>query len=187
MPKIPYPTAAEMIRLGTCIKCPGDVANKCLGVGVCAYRKLQYKEAKVKYDNMHKRCKTNERYVANKIKICQEWEELEAFYGWFIKQGDPRELCLDRIDNQKGYSPENCRLTTYSVNNNNKNWKPGLSGIVGVHLVGKKYYAVLSQHNEQVKLGPFNCCRCAADARDLYIIEHMLGYNLICCQKPCSC
>ena len=54
------------------------------------------------------------------ITICKEWEDdFEAFREWAISNGYRRDLDIDRIDNNKGYSPDNCRWVTRTVNLNN--------------------------------------------------------------------
>lgn len=62
-------------------------------------------------------------YGGRGIKVCEEWigtEGFMRFYDWATKNGYQETLTLDRIDNNKGYSPENCRWVTQSVQNNNK-------------------------------------------------------------------
>ncbi len=59
-------------------------------------------------------------YGGRGIKVCKPWHDVKVFYDWAISNGYKDELQLDRIDNNKGYSPDNCRFVTCSENCNNK-------------------------------------------------------------------
>lgn len=77
------------------------------------------------YNNMKNRC-YNERsnsyknYGGRGITVCDEWKnDFKAFYDWAITHGYRDDLSIDRIDNDKGYSPDNCRWVTNYVQSNN--------------------------------------------------------------------
>lgn len=78
-----------------------------------------WKNMKLRTSNAN--CKESERYVLRGISICEEWEnDFNSFQEWALDNGYSDELTIDRIDNDKGYYPENCRWTTMKVQNRNK-------------------------------------------------------------------
>ena len=62
-----------------------------------------------------------DRYGGRGIYICKEWKEsFEEFEKWALENGYTGKLTIDRMDNDKGYSPENCRWTDWKTQENNK-------------------------------------------------------------------
>ena len=60
-------------------------------------------------------------YFKKGIKVCKEWsEDYSEFKKWSLQNGYKLGLEIDRKDNSKGYSPENCRWVTTLVNSMNK-------------------------------------------------------------------
>lgn len=60
------------------------------------------------------------RYGGRGIKICGSWSEsYESFRDWARNNGYSDELTIDRINNDGGYEPDNCRWATYSEQNRN--------------------------------------------------------------------
>jgi hypothetical protein len=52
-----------------------------------------------------------ERYGGRGITVCDRWKEFANFYD-DMSPTYSDELTLDRTDNSKGYSPENCKWST---------------------------------------------------------------------------
>ena len=59
-------------------------------------------------------------YGGRGITVCEEWLAFEPFMEWAVASGYADGLTLDRIDNNDGYCPENCRWTTMKVQGNNR-------------------------------------------------------------------
>jgi hypothetical protein len=78
------------------------------------------------WTNMKQRCgnfknKDYNRYGGRGIKVCPEWKnDFQAFYDWAMANGYKQDLQLDRIDNDKGYSPENSRWVNCYTQANNR-------------------------------------------------------------------
>lgn len=61
------------------------------------------------------------RYYADRgISVCDEWQDFQNFYAWCISHGYEDGLEIDRIDNARGYCPDNCRFVTHKQNTNNR-------------------------------------------------------------------
>ncbi len=81
------------------------------------------------YNNMRYRCYKSyasefENYGGKGITVCDEWIDKENgfmnFYTWAMNNGYNDKLSIDRIDNTKGYFPNNCRWVNIFVQANNK-------------------------------------------------------------------
>lgn len=78
------------------------------------------------YTSMKDRCyrenaRDYHRYGARGIKVCSEWlDSFDIFRTWALQNGYSDDLTLDRIQNDLGYSPDNCRWVTKKAQANNR-------------------------------------------------------------------
>lgn len=62
-----------------------------------------------------------DRYSGRGITVCDEWRNSSnVFFEWALNHGYSDDLSLDRIDNSKGYYPENCRFTDFKTQCRNR-------------------------------------------------------------------
>lgn len=59
-------------------------------------------------------------YGGRGIVICEEWHNFFSFYAWSLSNGYADNLTIDRIDNDKGYNPSNCRWVSQKKNSRNR-------------------------------------------------------------------
>ncbi len=64
--------------------------------------------------------------------MCDEWNDFAKFREWMLEQGYKPGLQLDRIDNDDGYYPANCRLCTRTEQMQNRR-------LPSRHKTGKRY------------------------------------------------
>lgn len=95
-------------------------ANGKTGTHYGSYTRLYkiYKGIKNRCNNI--KDKAYERYGKKGIVICAEWSDFEGFRVWSLTSGYNDTLTIDRIDNSKGYNPENCRWVTSAVQGQNR-------------------------------------------------------------------
>lgn len=82
------------------------------------------------WKGMRKRCRGGDDihkkyYTSRGIMVCNEWDDYLNFKEWALSHGYEDGLTIDRIDNFKGYNPDNCRwipMFEQASNKRNNRW-----------------------------------------------------------------
>ena len=137
------------------------------------------------WNNMIQRCTNPKRkeyknYGGRGIFVCQEWLDVNNFikdmYLSFIDG-----LSLDRIDNDKGYSKDNCRWANQTIQSRNTRLlrvdnKSGYRGVCW-HKTKKRWIAKITVNSKKVNIGTFINPLDGALAYDKYIIDNNLEHT----------
>lgn len=120
------------------------------------------------HSNMIQRC-TNPnhpffgRYGGRGITVCEAWRESRrTFKEWALTHGYAPNLTIDRIDNDQGYSPENCRWVSQTKNNNNRSSTHFVTAFGQTHslkewsiLLGISYNTLKKRYNDHREDGEY--------------------------------
>ena len=131
------------------------------------------------YTNMKSRClnKNDKKYCnygERGIFVCDRWLGEKGFDNFYEDMGErPIGLTLERINNDLGYSPSNCKWSTYAEQNHNQRTrKTRIGKYRGVYYLNNtaknKYRSLIRILNKNYHLGYFKT-----------EIEAAIAYNII--------
>lgn len=101
----------------------------CLNKEKTVQRNTTHSESKTRlykiWQGMKRRCQKDGRkdskyYYQKGIKISPEWESYENFRNWAVNNGYSDKLTIERLNNNKGYTPENCKWIPKSEQSKNR-------------------------------------------------------------------
>lgn len=133
------------------------------------------------YD-MIRRChsegsKSFHNYGGRGIYVCKRWRDSFLDFLKDVGKRPSNKYSLDRIDNDKGYFPDNCRWTTRDIQTANRRRSENTSsryrGVSIIRKTGRWKVAVRSKgyNHNYLHVGNFDCEKEAAKAYDAKVVE----------------
>ena len=105
------------------------------------YDKLYWVHHSMKQRCYNKNNPEYHNYGGRGITICDEWLNkdtgFENFYNWAMKNGYAAGLSIDRINNNEGYNPNNCRWVDNIIQSSNRRQNRFLSIVLDFTNIGK--------------------------------------------------
>lgn len=122
------------------------------------------------YYNIKIRCsgkhEVHESYTSKEITMSEEWESFPIFAEWAKANGYLDGLQIDRINNDKGYSPSNCRFINRTCNYLNKGTRNPF-GVSGLEKSANGYTLRISFGSiKKFKIGEYSTILEAAKVRE---------------------
>lgn len=116
----------QTVVRGDHLRCSKITSCGCAGVNAYGIVNLDSHSPMVStYMNMIYRCEdpnnvSFKHYGGRGLTVCTEWHDFKNFEKWMLDNNWHKGLEIDRIDNNKGYAPDNCRVVDRKTNLRNK-------------------------------------------------------------------
>ena len=164
-----------------CKKCFSGGNNKTHGD---AGSRLYHRWFKIK-ERCHKKTSPNYKdYGGRGIHMCEEWKSsYPAFKKWAYSNGYEENtlLTVERVDNDKGYSPDNCVFASrYAQAHNRRDKHTSKQGFIGVNKNpnNNKWYSTVTHKGVRHGFGGFFSKEEARDARNTFILLNELPHQI---------
>lgn len=121
-------------------------------------------------------------YGARGLTVCEEWREsYNNFLDWSNSNGYIEGLTLERIDNDIGYNPNNCKwIPKYLQPINRRKFSNNKSGYTGIsyHRKNNNWVANININKKRTYLGSFSSKQDALQVRNQFIIDNNLPHKV---------
>lgn len=118
------------------------------------------------------------RYGGRGITVCDEWlHNPKAFCEWALSHGYEDTLSIDRINNDNGYSPDNCRFADMNTQALNRKQHKSNTGHLGIskriekrkNSVHVRFTARVKRNRIMHNVGSFSTLEEAISARNEFL------------------
>jgi hypothetical protein len=143
---------------GTKIKSGHTKSCGCLSVSMLIARSTKHGQASrtkqsrsyKAWKEMNRRVKRDPTYTSKGIHICDEWAQ--SYMQFYSDMGDcPAKYELDRVDNAKGYYPQNCRWVSETEQSRNRTYcKLTMDKARSIRQDTRPYKQIAEAHNVSV-------------------------------------
>ena len=116
--------------------------------------------------------KAYKNYGGRGITVCDEWLDVATFVAWAeATHPNISGVSVDRIDNDKGYSPDNCRWTDFvtQATNTVKIPKNNTTGFRGVTKDKHRFRVIVTANKVRYNVGTYKTIEEAVVKRDDFI------------------
>lgn len=117
----------------------------------------------------NKRCHAYDSYGGRGIKVAEEFSEFWRFKLWADSNGYAAGLWLDRTDNNKGYSPDNCRWTDVRTQMRNRRIKSKFGHCIYQHPDSSRYHIRVHVNGNLHNLGTHDTVELCELIRDEFL------------------
>ena len=142
-------------------------------IGRPATKRVGNKKLYAVHRDMKSRCNLEshhayDSYGGRGISYAPEWESFDSFFEW-AQEGYQEGLWLDRINNDKGYSPDNCRWTDVRTQMRNRRTKSKFGPCIYQLPNADRYHIRVHANGKLHNLGTYDTVELCELIRDEFL------------------